>query len=71
MWPLWEQIDTLPVLLIKGELSDLLATETASEMAERHSGPFAFIEVPNRGHAPMLDEIEAVTAIKEFLDRYA
>jgi pimeloyl-ACP methyl ester carboxylesterase len=71
MWPLWEQIDALPVLLIKGELSDLLATETASEMAEGHSGPFAFIEVPNRGHAPMLDEIEAVTAIKEFLACHA
>jgi pimeloyl-ACP methyl ester carboxylesterase len=71
MWPLWDLIDALPVLLIRGELSDLLTVETATEMAERHSGPFAFIEVPNRGHAPMLDEIEAVTAIKDFLASHA
>ena len=35
--------------------------------AARHEGPFAYVEVPGRGHAPLLDEPAALTAIEGFL----
>lgn len=67
LWPLWAALDTKPVLLLRGELSDLLSPDTAAQMQQRHSGPFSFVEVPRRGHAPLLDESVSVTAITNFL----
>lgn len=67
MWPLWEALGETPVLVIRGALSDLLTADTVREMQQRHSGPFASVEVPGRGHAPMLDEPEALSAITAFL----
>lgn len=67
LWPLWALLGEIPVLAIRGALSDLLAADTLTEMEQRHSGPFASLTVPGRGHAPMLDEPEAVAAITAFL----
>jgi hypothetical protein len=51
-----------------GENSDLLSSATIAKM---HSikPDLASTVVSNRGHAPFLDEIEAVTAIDAFLSR--
>ena len=70
LWPMWDMLTDFPMLLIRGEVSDILAAETADEMALRHRGPFARIDIAGRGHAPMLDEPAAVAAITEFLDRH-
>ena len=67
LWPLWEMIGSVPVLLLRGELSDLLAPETVAEMTRRHVGPLDSVEVTRVGHAPVLDEPEAVAAIEAFL----
>lgn len=67
LWPLWDALSPLPVLAIRGALSDLLAPATVEAMAARHSGPFSSIEVPGRGHAPLLDEPAALAAIETFL----
>ncbi len=67
LWPLWSAMDAKPVLLLRGELSDLLSAMTAEEMKRRHSGPFRYVEVPERGHAPLLDEEAACSSIKSFL----
>ena len=57
-----------PLLMIRGELSDLLSGEAAEKM--RAAAPDAkFVEVPGIGHAPELNEPEAVAAIDEFLRR--
>lgn len=66
LWPMWDGLQGLPILAIRGALSDLLSPVTLDKMAERHAGMIA-VTVPNRGHAPMLDEPEAVTAIDVFL----
>jgi len=66
LWPMWDGLQGLPVLAIRGALSDLLSPATLDRMGERHAGMLA-VTVPNRGHAPMLDEPEAVAAIDAFL----
>lgn len=70
LWEWFEGLDDLPVLAIRGERSDVLSAETLEEMARRHPGTQT-VTVPNRGHAPFLDEPEAVEAIDRFLERHA
>lgn len=72
LWPLFEGLAftpdkaARPLLLSRGALSDLLAPATAAKM--RDMAPhLAFAEVPHVGHAPMLDEPEALGAIDSWL----
>ncbi|MET0587403.1 MAG: alpha/beta hydrolase [Novosphingobium sp.] len=67
LWPLWDALSAKPVLVLRGELSDLLSLETVKQMAARHTGPFVHADVPLRGHAPLLDEPVALQAIELFL----
>ncbi|MEM1382512.1 MAG: alpha/beta hydrolase [Pseudomonadota bacterium] len=66
LWPLFEALQTTPVLVIRGANSDILSRDTVAEMAHRHPG-LKQIEIADRGHAPFLDEPEAVVAIRDFL----
>jgi pimeloyl-ACP methyl ester carboxylesterase len=68
LWPLFLSLKHKPVLLLRGETSDLLSRETAERMAERHPG-LTLVEVGGTPHAPTLDEPEAEHAIDEFLAR--
>ncbi|MBT0671350.1 alpha/beta hydrolase [Novosphingobium profundi] len=70
LWPLWDALDALPVLVLRGALSDLLSARTVAEMAKRHSGPYGSVEVPRVGHAPILDEAPATTAILAFFKEH-
>jgi pimeloyl-ACP methyl ester carboxylesterase len=71
LWPLWQALGEKPVLVIRGALSDLLSVETVARMAALHSGPFAHVDVPRRGHAPLLDEPVALAAMEPFLAEHA
>lgn len=71
LWPLWDALSALPVLVLRGERSDLLAAATVAQMGERHDGPFAAVEVPRRGHAPLLDEPAVLAALTPFLASHA
>jgi pimeloyl-ACP methyl ester carboxylesterase len=55
-----------PVLLVRGELSDLLEARQADWMRRAAPG-MQYVEVPNVGHAPMLTEPAALEAIAHFL----
>lgn len=66
LWPLWEALSPLPILIIRGGLSDILSVDTLDRMAQMHPG-LRTVTLPNRGHAPMLDEPKAVEAIDAFL----
>ncbi|WP_031239247.1 alpha/beta fold hydrolase [Asticcacaulis sp. AC466] len=66
LWAMWDALAGLPILAIRGALSDLLSARTLEKMAQRHDG-LKTVTVPNRGHAPMLDEPEAIAAIDAFL----
>ena len=54
------------MLVIRGALSDILSAETVQEMARRHPR-LRHVEVPQRGHAPLLSEPAALSAIEAFL----
>ncbi len=66
LWPLWDGLKGLPMLALRGALSDLLTPEILQAMVARHPALRA-VTIANRGHAPMLDEPAAVAAIDEFL----
>lgn len=68
LWPVWDALRPLPILVIRGELSDILSRETLDSMASRHPG-LSIADVPGVGHAPMLDEPAAIEAIDAFLDQ--
>jgi pimeloyl-ACP methyl ester carboxylesterase len=59
---------TMPCLLVHGEISDVLTDEIVRKMqvAQPH---MQVVRVAGVGHAPLLDETEAVTAIDDFLSR--
>jgi pimeloyl-ACP methyl ester carboxylesterase len=57
-----------PLLLLRGELSDILSTATLEDMARRIPDAVA-VTLPRIGHAPTLDEPEAVAAIERLLER--
>ncbi len=65
LWPLFEQLK-VPMLAIRGELSDLLSAECFSRMQEVQPG-MALTSVEGVGHAPVLDEPQASAAIRRFL----
>lgn len=65
LWPIWDKI-TCPVLVLRGQKSELLTRETAEEMAER--GPKAkVVEFPACGHAPSLMIDDQIAVIRDWL----
>ena len=54
LWPLFEALAHVPVLVVRGALSDVLSPATLAQMLERHPR-IASHEVPGQGHAPLLD----------------
>lgn len=69
LWPLFAQLDGLPLALIRGANSNLLDAETAEEMRRRRPD-MVYAEVPDRGHVPFLDEPEAVDAIRRWRELF-
>ena len=68
LWPLFESVEALPVLVIRGANSDVLSARTLARMSERHPG-LEWRVAPDRGHAPFLDEPGIGQAIEDFLGR--
>lgn len=66
LWRLYGALDRRPVLVLRGELSDVLSEETVARMAELKPD-LKSATVPGVGHTPMLDEPPAQTAIDEFI----
>jgi pimeloyl-ACP methyl ester carboxylesterase len=69
LWPVFSQIKGVPMLVIRGALSDLLSAATVVRMA-REKPDLEHITVANRGHAPLLNEPECVAAIDDFVARH-
>jgi pimeloyl-ACP methyl ester carboxylesterase len=66
LWPLFRSLRRLPLLALRGALSDILSAETFQRMKREHAGMIA-VTVPDVGHVPMLDEPAAEAAIDAFL----
>jgi len=69
--PLWNAFDALaavPVMVIRGALSDLLSAETVAAMRQRRPD-LEVMEVPDQGHAPLLTDAASIRRIAAFVLR--
>ena len=68
MWPLFRALTNIPVLLLRGEQSDILSRDCMRRMQEAKPDMIA-VEVPRSGHVPTLSEPESRAAVDAFLAR--
>lgn len=68
LMPLFQALAAVPVLVVRGALSDILSSEGVDAML-RVKPELEVAEVPDTGHAPTLEEPEAWDAIAAFLAR--
>lgn len=66
LWPLLDPLKGVPALILRGELSDVLAPATVARMTSVLPGAEA-VTVPHVGHTPTLEEPEAAAAIDRLL----
>jgi pimeloyl-ACP methyl ester carboxylesterase len=67
--PMWQQFDALarvPVMVVRGENSDLLSLETVAAMRQ-HRPDLEVVEVPGQGHAPLLMEDDIIARLGQFI----
>lgn len=69
LWPYFRALRAVPVLALRGALSDMLSAETFERMALAKPDLLR-VTVPNSGHAPTLNEPEAAAAIDDFIRRF-
>jgi pimeloyl-ACP methyl ester carboxylesterase len=69
LWPFFKALGQKPLLVVRGAKSDLLTVATAEKMQQAVPG-MKLATVAGVGHAPELNEPEAVAAIDEFLTQF-
>jgi pimeloyl-ACP methyl ester carboxylesterase len=65
MWLAFGALRNIPTLVLRGAHSDLLSAQTLERMRREHPRLIA-ATIPNRGHAPQLDEPESLAALDAF-----
>jgi pimeloyl-ACP methyl ester carboxylesterase len=68
LWPQFKALARVPVLTLRGELSDILSAATAERMQREHPD-MTLLTVPRQGHAPLLRDASSIQAIVDFLAR--
>ena len=66
LWPQFEALKRVPLMVVRGENSDILTAQTVDEMRRQHPA-MATVTVPNQGHAPLLKDPTTTEAIRHFL----
>jgi pimeloyl-ACP methyl ester carboxylesterase len=70
LWPMFGALAVKPLLIVRGEQSDLLSADAVRRM-RRHAPKAKAVTVTGAGHAPTLTEPDAVAAIDSFLSKVA
>jgi pimeloyl-ACP methyl ester carboxylesterase len=68
---LWKEFDALanvPLMVIRGENSDILTAATVETMRAHHA-KMETIDIPDQGHAPLLAEADVIARIANFAGR--
>jgi pimeloyl-ACP methyl ester carboxylesterase len=68
-WPMLRALAGRPVTVLRGALSDLLSPATADRMVAELGDDAELVIIPDTGHAPSLEEPEALAALDRLLDR--
>jgi pimeloyl-ACP methyl ester carboxylesterase len=66
LWPLYEALQPIPTLVVRGAISDILSEATVAEM-QRRKPDLQVARVPDVGHAPFLVEPAAWEAVRAFI----
>jgi pimeloyl-ACP methyl ester carboxylesterase len=66
LWPQFDALADVPVMVIRGMLSDLLSEDTVAAMHARHHS-LRVVEVADQGHAPLLADTETIARISDFI----
>lgn len=67
LWPQFEALKRVPLLVIRGEKSDILSQDTMDAMMRRHPA-FAAHTVKGQGHAPLLRDAASISVVRSFFD---
>lgn len=68
LWPQFAAMNNIPVLVIRGQNSDLLTADTVRKMRKLRPG-LKSLTVPDRGHAPFLTEPGVLEAIEALIKK--
>lgn len=69
-WALFAALNDIPVTLLWGVMSDILTDDIVAKM-KAAKPDIGVVQVPNRGHAPLLDEAESLSAIDALIENVA
>lgn len=67
LWPQFLGLSRVPVLVLRGERSNLLGAETLRKMAARHPDLRQYT-VPGQGHAPLMHSAGIPELVEDFLN---
>ena len=67
LWPVFDLLADVPVLLIRGAISDILHPDTVAGMQQRKPD-MRYCEAARVGHAPVLDEPGVMDEIRAFVE---
>ncbi|GAB2198574.1 alpha/beta hydrolase [Sessilibacter sp. MAH4] len=65
LWPQFDNMLDVPLLVIRGAHSDILDIQCVNKMRNKHHC-MQYCEIKQRGHTPMLNELESIAALDDF-----
>jgi len=68
LWPQFDGLAGVPLMVVRGDRSDILTAETVAAMAERRAD-MGIVTVAGQGHAPLLTDPGSIGRIGDFLRR--
>lgn len=69
LWPAFGMLHSVPMVVLRGELSDILSAETLERMAREHPD-LEPVTVPGLGHVPLMREEVCQAAIDRLIGRF-
>jgi pimeloyl-ACP methyl ester carboxylesterase len=67
LWPQFDALSPAPIMVMRGELTDLLSRETVATMRAKRPD-LQVMEIAGQGHAPLLIEAETIGPIVKFIN---
>jgi pimeloyl-ACP methyl ester carboxylesterase len=68
LWELFDKLPTVPLMVLRGEHSDLLSAETVAEMLERRGDATSAV-IAGQGHTPLLADAPTIALLTAFCAR--